>query len=339
MINLQDLEIINIPQNKDIYVDDQVSKNIYYIKSGLVSLYKLKGDMYIELDLISAGEIIGFFPLLYGDNRRITNALAVKDTVLIDITNLFAKEFETNSEIIKLSLSNLAKRLKKSYFELQKLQFFENINYEDYRSNSLKTYHIRDLVRVTSVLLLYPNIFDYLDFQNNLCILLNRVSIKIDDIINAYKNFNLLKIKENEKNEPIIEITNKKFLKEFYNYLINNFVKDYKRLVYSDIQFLLLESINNYLENIFETKTKDKGLKEEELNILRKNYIEESFSFTRESLNLTNDFQQIVFKSLYDKGIFYTQDDKSYSSEYRIIIREIFDTYNFQKIIRFFKKN
>jgi len=337
LLNFKEHELIFIPKNKDIYLEDHIGKNIYYIKSGLVSLYKLKGDMYIELDLLGSGEIIGFFPLLYSENRRVSNALAVKDTSLIDITNLLTRDFDSSSELIKLILNNLAKRLKKSYFEQQKLQYFQNINYEDYRSNSLKTYHLRDLIRVTNVLLLYPDVFDYFEFQNNLCLLLNKISLKLEDIINAYKEFNIIFVESISETERLIKFINKNLLKDFYNYLIINFVKDYKRLVYNDNQFFLLESINIVLETIFKDKTK--ALSEKDLSILRKNYIEENFFFTRESLNFTNDFQQIVFKALFDKGVFYTKDNKAYSSEYRVIIRELIDTYNFQKIIRFLNKN
>lgn len=337
---LKSCENVNFQEGEDIYLDEQIGKNIYYVKTGLVSLYKLKADIYIELDIASTGDFFGFLPFLNSENRRFLNARALKNTYILDVTKLFLENYNDSSPFIKMVLNNIAKKLKKSYIEQKKLQFFENINYEESKNTLIKAHHLKDLNRITTIMLLLSKVglFSYEELQNSLLLLLNRITIKVDEVLELFEKFNIVKVIKDSSENVTIEVTDVSLLNELNKYLTKNYVKDYKRLILNENQFILLNSIKNHLEKLFNDKIFDLKLSAKELFVMQKNFFDETFEFTKESLKLEVDFQNMSFKSLNEKGIIQVKPGSQFSGEYRVTIKDIFNIQKYQEIIRFLKR-
>ena len=62
-----------------------MSRSMYFLKSGMIRIFKKKGDSQIEIDTIHAGQIIGELAFLDG-NPRSAGGEALTDCTLVDIS-------------------------------------------------------------------------------------------------------------------------------------------------------------------------------------------------------------------------------------------------------------
>jgi CRP-like cAMP-binding protein len=354
----KDTDIVKFKKGEEIYIEDQIGNTIYFIKTGQVTLFKLKGDNFIHLDGMTTNDVFGYLPFIYGEQRRFTSALASEDTELINITKKFMDFFEKAPDFLKLFISSSSKKLKRAYFELKNLQYFENIHYEDAKRKNLQTYHVKDVMRFSIILMLGFDRYNFTitqDFFENLVFsLLSRVTIKMSVLLSAFDECNIINIDQENESSPSINLINHELLEDFNNYLSRNFIKDPRRLLLNETQVeligmvcQLIETDNKKIVEDFITKKNLNAKSNIEKDILLKKLDKEinksTFSFTRDDLlkmdGVDIDSGKLVFEGLSDRGILDKQAHESGKMQYSIVKKEAYDIYNFQKIIKTVEKS
>src|SRR6187402_2389035 len=77
---------VTLKANEMVFNEGDQSKNLYFIKRGVVRIFKKKGTGAIEIETIRAGQILG--ELAFFDNQpRSASAEALTSTELIEISS------------------------------------------------------------------------------------------------------------------------------------------------------------------------------------------------------------------------------------------------------------
>ncbi|MBN1115122.1 MAG: cyclic nucleotide-binding domain-containing protein [Oligoflexia bacterium] len=348
----KDVEELEFKNGEEIYLEEQMGNTVYLVKTGNVVLFKMKGDNFIELDSVKPSEMFGYLPFLYKEQRRFTSALATQDTVLINITKPFMKMFETLPELMKMFITSSSRRLKKAYFELGKLQYFENIHYEDVKKHNLQAYHIKDIMRFALIMMLAFDRYNFTitkDYLENIVFsLLSRVTIKIDSLIEAFIECQFITLDQEEQGNVYVNLIDHERLENFNDYMHRNFVKDPRRLLLNDTQIEMIGYINELIkkenqkiiDDFIERKKLDAKASMERDILLKKLQREIDkmvFKFTKNSftgLDVEVDQTSLVFEGLADRQILNKAPHESGTMEYSITKKEVSEIYQFQKIIK-----
>ncbi len=130
MMNLDGMAVMkNAAKNEIIYLSDESSDNIYFLKNGRIKISKYSDDgKELVLAVLGPGEIFGESALSGGDQHE-EDAEAMEDAVICSIdhhkfTELMARNPELNLKIIKF----IGFKLKKVQSKLEQLIFK---NYEE----------------------------------------------------------------------------------------------------------------------------------------------------------------------------------------------------------------
>ncbi|MDA3844387.1 MAG: Crp/Fnr family transcriptional regulator [Candidatus Kapabacteria bacterium] len=130
MMNLDNMAVMkNAAKNEIIYLSDESSDNIYFLKNGRIKISKYSDDgKELVLAMLGPGEIFGESVLSGGDQRE-EDAEAMEDAVICSIdhhkfTELMVRNPELNLKIIKF----IGFKLKKVQSKLEQLIFK---NYEE----------------------------------------------------------------------------------------------------------------------------------------------------------------------------------------------------------------
>ncbi len=75
-----------IKKGEMLFNEGDASKSMYFVQSGMIRLFKKKGNSSIELGMIRKGEVIGEMGFLDGGARS-ASAEAIQDVELVEITN------------------------------------------------------------------------------------------------------------------------------------------------------------------------------------------------------------------------------------------------------------
>jgi len=113
---------IQLKKGMMLFTEGEMSRSMYFLKSGMIRIFKKKGDSQIEIDTIHAGQIIGELAFLDG-NPRSAGGEALTDCTLVDIS---AQNFiETMAKLpdwLKLLMKTLVGRLRTASTRLKQLE-------------------------------------------------------------------------------------------------------------------------------------------------------------------------------------------------------------------------
>lgn len=113
---------IHLKKGQMLFNEGDSSRSMYFLKSGMLRIFKKKGDSQIEIDTIHAGQIIGELAFLDG-NPRSASGEALTDCTLVDISaQTFIDTMAKLPDWLKLLMKTLVGRLRTASTRLKQLE-------------------------------------------------------------------------------------------------------------------------------------------------------------------------------------------------------------------------
>jgi CRP-like cAMP-binding protein len=116
------------PQNRRLkkgellFAEGENSRAMYLVKSGMIRLYKKKGDSHIELDTIRSGAVLGELAFLDG-NPRSASGEALTDCELVEISGpVFQEVLARIPDWLKIMLKTIVTRLRTASTRIRQLE-------------------------------------------------------------------------------------------------------------------------------------------------------------------------------------------------------------------------
>lgn len=105
-----------------LFAEGENSRAMYYLKSGMIRIYKKKGDSCIEIDTIRSGQILGELAFLDG-NPRSASGEALTDCELMEVSGpTFQAVINSAPEWLKLLLKTIVGRLRSASTRIRQLE-------------------------------------------------------------------------------------------------------------------------------------------------------------------------------------------------------------------------
>lgn len=112
----------HLKKGEHLFVEGEGSRAMYLLKSGIIRLYKKRGDSQIEIDTIRSGQILGELAFLDG-NPRSASGEALTDCDLIEISGpVFQNVLGQMPEWLKLLLKTIVGRLRSASNRIRQLE-------------------------------------------------------------------------------------------------------------------------------------------------------------------------------------------------------------------------
>ena len=105
-----------------IFAEGEHSRAMYLIRSGMIRLYKKKGESQIELDTVRAGQILGELAFLDG-NPRSASGECLTDCEMIEISGVtFTNVLRGMPDWLKIMLKTIVGRLRTASTRIRQLE-------------------------------------------------------------------------------------------------------------------------------------------------------------------------------------------------------------------------
>jgi CRP-like cAMP-binding protein len=219
-----------------LFAEGENSRAMYYLKTGMIRIFKKKGDAHIEINTVHSGEIIGELAFLDG-NPRSASGEALTDCELMEISGpTFQAVLMNMPEWLKILLKTIVGRLRTASTRIRQLE----------TASTAYDYSDKDGKRQAHYVYLSPN--DVLKIATGLILVASRNGEQAKDGIDI--RVGLLQRYVNQiMGVPVAKITT--FLDVLAQVGITN-VSDDGRVALVDIDFL--EQMITYLneENLLE---------------------------------------------------------------------------------------
>lgn len=107
-------EIRNLNPNDYLMHEGEESKEMYYVQSGNLAVYKRKGDHEHQIGTIMAGELVGEMSFLDGHPRS-ASVKAISESVLVIVPHeKFTQMIDSHPKWFRALLHTLLERLRKA---------------------------------------------------------------------------------------------------------------------------------------------------------------------------------------------------------------------------------
>jgi CRP/FNR family cyclic AMP-dependent transcriptional regulator len=105
-----------------LFSEGDTSRAMYLLKTGMVRIYKKKGEAFIELDTVHSGQILGELAFLDG-NPRSASAEAIGECSLVEISGpAFQDTLARCPEWLKILLKTIVSRLRNANTRIRQLE-------------------------------------------------------------------------------------------------------------------------------------------------------------------------------------------------------------------------
>lgn len=105
-----------------LFREGEMSNAMYLIRTGVIRIFKKKGDSQIEIDNLRAGQIVGEMAFLDG-NSRSASAEALMDAELVEISNeVYQTTMSQVPEWLKVLLKAIVARLRSTTTKVKNLE-------------------------------------------------------------------------------------------------------------------------------------------------------------------------------------------------------------------------
>lgn len=221
-----------------LFSEGEGSKAMYLLRSGMIRVFKKKGDSPIELDTIRSGQIIGELAFLDG-NPRSASAEAMSECELMEISGTAFQEIITKlPDWLKILLKTVVLRLRTASTRIRQLE----------ATSTALTYNDRDGKRTAQYIFLMP--IEVMKICTSILLVASRNGKKSDTGL-EFSPALLTRYANQIMGVPAAKITT--MLDIFAQlHLVDNKIDDDSRAVLKDIDFL--EKLIAYLneENLTE---------------------------------------------------------------------------------------
>ncbi len=107
-------ELLKLSSNDVLINEGEDSKEMYYVQSGNLAVFKRKGDHQQQIGTIMSGELVGEMSFLDGHPRSAT-VKAITDTVLVVVPHdKFTQLIDSHPKWFRALLNTLLDRLRKA---------------------------------------------------------------------------------------------------------------------------------------------------------------------------------------------------------------------------------
>lgn len=137
-----------------LFREGENSRSMYYLKTGMLRIFKKKGNSSIEIDTLHAGQIIGELAFLDG-NPRSASAEALTNCELSEVSGtVFTQTLGRMPDWLKLLLKTVVGRLRTASTRIRQLEQ-ASVAYEDGKKTNNYVYlSTTDVLKVLSAVLL-----------------------------------------------------------------------------------------------------------------------------------------------------------------------------------------
>lgn len=150
-------QVRKLKKGELLFAEGENSRAMYFVKSGMIRIFKKKGDSQIEIDTIRSGTILGELAFLDG-NPRSASAEALTDCVLVEISGAtFTQALARIPDWMKLLLKTIVGRLRTASTRIKQLE--QASTAYDYDQDGKRSSHYvylatHDALKVSTALLL-----------------------------------------------------------------------------------------------------------------------------------------------------------------------------------------
>lgn len=125
-------KVLKVPKGELLFAEGENSRAMYLLKSGMVRLFKRKGDAVIELDTVHAGQVLGELAFLDG-NPRSASGEALIECDLVEISGpAFVQTLTMMPEWVKILLKTVVGRLRNASTRIRQLETSSSaVDYSD----------------------------------------------------------------------------------------------------------------------------------------------------------------------------------------------------------------
>ena len=239
-----------------LFKEGDSSNAMYLIRSGMVRIFKKKGDQQIEIDTLRSGQIVGEMAFLDG-NPRSASGEALMETELVEISkSIYDSTMVQVPEWLKVLLKAIVARLRSTTTKMKNLESASSeMNYADGRRNFIFL-GVHDCLKIGSaVLLVALNSKEALPEGNRIRLgSLERYSnqvmgvpvAKVTSFLDILKQANIVHISDNSQDVALKDPT---LLEAFIQYVCDeNLLEPTKRHDISLRGFLVMGLIAKHLD-------------------------------------------------------------------------------------------
>jgi hypothetical protein len=234
-----------------IFTEGDVNTGINLIQSGRVMLTKTKGSDLVEIDELTKGDFLGLSAFCDNKNEN-TTATAVGNVTLLEVSKepLVSIKVNRKLNIILKMLQFLSAKLHAQNEKIKRLQYFNKLHYDKYQKNEISLYHLKDILRMSWILLLSFNRYNFAikrDYFIDLCsILISDFKIRPEKIIDLYISTNVICEDKKTGNLSLIDVDKLEF---FAHFLLQHFIKNPRRLLLNKSSCDLLNHMVSLKDN------------------------------------------------------------------------------------------
>lgn len=188
-----------------LFNEGEIANSMYIIQKGQIRLYRPKGNGFVEIGVLRAGEVLGEMAFFDPDSKaRSASASAITKTEIIEISFVALDKTMTGlSPWFKTIVQTIVNRLKKSNEKVKMLES-NNVGY----SSEYKFLHLTDIVKVLSMLYLSFRSFaektdegyqlDHGKFKNYAYDVFSMNEAKVEEFLNLMHEESFLRLEVNE---------------------------------------------------------------------------------------------------------------------------------------------
>lgn len=142
-----------------LFYEGETSRSMYFIKNGIIRIFKKKGDAAIEIGTVHSGEVIGELAFLDG-NPRSASGEALSSCELVEISGpVFAQTLARTPDWLKILLKTVVGRLRAASTRIKQLESASSaVDYSDKDGGKQKSQYVflsySDLLKLSSAILL-----------------------------------------------------------------------------------------------------------------------------------------------------------------------------------------
>ena len=150
-------QVRRLKRGEILFAEGENSRSMYFIKSGMIRIFKKKGNSKIEIDTIRSGAVLGELAFLDG-NPRSASGEALTDCVLAEVSaSTFSQTLGKMPDWLKILLKTVVGRLRTASTRIRQLeQASTQFDYSDKsgkRSSNYVYISPHDVLKVSVALL------------------------------------------------------------------------------------------------------------------------------------------------------------------------------------------
>jgi CRP-like cAMP-binding protein len=251
-----------LKKGETLFSEGENSRAMYLVKTGMIRIFKKKGDAAIELDTIRAGQILGELAFLDG-NPRSASGEALTDCELLEISGpTFQSTLASMPDWLKIMLKTVVGRLRSASTRIRQLETAStHFDYKDKTGKRESSYIYlpsHEILRTCSAVLLAVNKGPQPAAESRLSLrpaLINRYASQIMQVPTAKVTsvldvLNMCGVIEIRGEGEEMDLLQPEFLEKFIGYVNDeNFLEPSKRHDISPRGFFVMASLAKHIKS------------------------------------------------------------------------------------------